>query len=709
MKNQIVKGNIIFAILATALMAFAIQGISYGATTVSVMPDNASPAAGDTLMVSINIANGKNVGGYQFTLTFDAAILTFDKIENADYLPAGAFAVPPNTDAEGKVGFAATAIGATSDGDGTLAKAMFTVKTADMTTIGLEGVLISDSGGTKIPDVTAMGAEINAQVEPEPTPEPTPPTPEPMPAPPIAEDQMFEITLTNLTEGMIGEAGQGLSPALFVSHTSAVTILEAGMPASAELRILAESGNNMPLAESAKAMEGVKAVMSADGVLLPGMSTTVKITGGADGWLLSFASMLVQTNDGIAAANSLPLFDESGAPRTFMMDIMTYDAGTEDNNELATHVPGPPFGGSAEAPTADGVIMMHPGNTGTADVGAAFSWTEPIVRLSVQPYSAPPKPPEPDMPKMSTFMMHLYPGLNMISLPLKPEMPFTARSLAMHLGATTVIMLDSDMQQFVGFTPDAMDDGFPIKGGKGYIVNVPDGGEVMFTGMAWGDPMEKPTPAPAAPSSVAIRADAWAFVVSGHPLDMKRESTYTVVTKNLSRGTVATQAVSRKSSEHYATVWADLGRKSVVKAGDLLEITMVDQHGNIVSGPFQRVVSVSNIRDAYLSVTLRVGDVHPNKTGLAQNFPNPFNPETWLPFQLAESANVTFRIYDRSGRLVRTFPLGFRPAGFYTTRSAAVYWDGRSNTGEKVASGLYFYTMQTNKSFTATRRMLIVK
>ena len=665
-------------------------------------------------MVSINIANGKNVGGYQLTLTFDAAILMFDKIENANYLPAGAFAVPPNTDAEGKVGFAATAIGASSDGDGTLAKATFTVKTADMTTIGLEEVLISDSGGTKIPDITAMGAQINAPVAPDPPPEPTP-TPTPMPAPPIAADQMFEITLTNLTEGMIGEAGQGLSPALFVSHTSAVTILEAGMPASAELKVLAESGNNMPLAESAKAMEGVKAVMSADGVLLPGMSTTVKITGGADGWLLSFASMLVQTNDGIAAANSLPLFDESGAPRTFMMDIMTYDAGTEDNNELATHVPGPPFGGSAEAPTADGVIMMHPGNTGTADVGAAFSWTEPIVRLSVQPYDAPPNPPEPDMPKMSTFMMHLYPGLNMISLPLKPEMEnsemkIKARWLADHLGATTVIMLDGDMKQFVGFTPDTMmDDGFEIKGGMGYIVNVPDGGEVMFTGMAWGDPMEKPTPAPAAPSSVAIRADAWAFVVSGHPLDMKRGVTYTVVTKNLNRGTVATHSVSRKSSGHYATVWADLGRKSVVKAGDLLEISMVDQHGNIVSGPFQRVVSVSNIRDAYLSVTLRVGDVHPNKTGLAQNFPNPFNPETWLPFQLAESANVTFRIYDRSGRLVRTFPLGFRSAGFYTTRSAAVYWDGRSNTGEKVASGLYFYTMQTNKSFTATRRMLIVK
>ncbi len=751
MKNQIVKGNIIFAILATAFMAFAIQGISYGAATVSVVPDAESPAAGATLMVSIKIEGGTDVTGYGFDLIFDPAVLMFDKIENADYLSTGAFPVPLIT-TEGKVTFGAiTAPPNPSSGDGTLAKVTFTVQTTDMTTIGFGGVLLF-SGVETIPDVTVMAAEINAVVEPEPTPEPMPP----MPAPPITEDQMFEVTLTNLTEGMIGEAGQGLSPALFVSHTSAVTILEAGMPASAELRVLAESGNNMPLAESAKAMEGVKAVMSADGVLLPGMSTTVKITGGADGWLLSFASMLVQTNDGIAAANSLPLFDESGAPRTFMMDIMTYDAGTEDNNELATHVPGPPFMGMAEAPTEGGIIMMHPGNAGTADVGAAFSWAEPVARLSVMPYVAPTDPdmgdtdtgdtdtgdtdtgdtdtgdtdtgdtdtgdtdtgdtdtgdmPEPDMPKMSTFMMHLYPGLNMISLPLKPEMPFTARSLAMHLGATTVIMLDSGMQEFVGFTPDSMGDGFEIKGGMGYIVNVPDGGYAKFTGTAWGEPMEAPmeeAPVAAAPSGVALRTDAWAFVVSGHPLDMKRGSTYTVVAKNLSRGTVALNSVSRKSG-HYATVWADLGRKSVAKAGDLLEITMVDQHGNIVSGPFQRVVSVSNIRDAYLSVRLRVGDVHPEKTTLAQNFPNPFNPETWLPFQLAKSANVTIQIYDRSGHLVRTFPLGFRPAGFYTTRSAAVYWDGRSNTGERVASGLYFYTMQTNKNFTATRRMLIVK
>jgi hypothetical protein len=80
----------------------------------------------------------------------------------------------------------------------------------------------------------------------------------------------------------------------------------------------------------------------------------------------------------IVLANSLPLFDEDGNARSFTMDLISYDAGTEDNNELATHVPGPPFGGMERAPTEGSVIAPHPGIAGTADVGAAFGWTEPF-------------------------------------------------------------------------------------------------------------------------------------------------------------------------------------------------------------------------------------------------------------------------------------------------------------------------------------------
>ena len=98
----------------------------------------------------------------------------------------------------------------------------------------------------------------------------------------------------------------------------------------------------------------------------------------------------------------------------------------------------------------------------------------------------------------------------------------------------------------------------------------------------------------------------------------------------------------------------------------------------------------------------------PEETALLVNYPNPFNPETWIPYQLAKPAEVTLRIYAVNGALVRTVALGHQRAGVYRTRSRAVYWDGRNAQGERVASGVYFYTLMAG-DFTATRKMLIRK
>ena len=98
----------------------------------------------------------------------------------------------------------------------------------------------------------------------------------------------------------------------------------------------------------------------------------------------------------------------------------------------------------------------------------------------------------------------------------------------------------------------------------------------------------------------------------------------------------------------------------------------------------------------------------PEETALLANYPNPFNPETWIPYQLAESAEVAFTIYDMNGQLVHRLRVGHQAAGVYQNRSRAVYWDGRNQVGEPVASGLYFYTL-TAGDFTATRKMLILK
>ena len=98
----------------------------------------------------------------------------------------------------------------------------------------------------------------------------------------------------------------------------------------------------------------------------------------------------------------------------------------------------------------------------------------------------------------------------------------------------------------------------------------------------------------------------------------------------------------------------------------------------------------------------------PEETALLANYPNPFNPETWIPYKLAAPAEVELTIYDTSGGVVRHIELGYQAAGVYRSHSHAVYWDGRNQLGESVASGLYFYSL-TAGEFTATRRMLILK
>ena len=95
-----------------------------------------------------------------------------------------------------------------------------------------------------------------------------------------------------------------------------------------------------------------------------------------------------------------------------------------------------------------------------------------------------------------------------------------------------------------------------------------------------------------------------------------------------------------------------------------------------------------------------------HKTSLLTNYPNPFNPETWIPYQLARAANVSISIHAADGAEVRMLDLGHRPAGLYLQRSRAAYWDGRNTLGEEVASGIYFYTLSAG-DFTTTRRMLI--
>ena len=109
---------------------------------------------------------------------------------------------------------------------------------------------------------------------------------------------------------------------------------------------------------------------------------------------------------------------------------------------------------------------------------------------------------------------------------------------------------------------------------------------------------------------------------------------------------------------------------------------------------------------AYLQQLLTLA--RPDETVLLTNFPNPFNPETWIPYHLAESTDVRVNIYDAQGVLVRVLTVGHQTAGYYTSRSRAAYWDGRNAFGERVASGIYFYQLQTDE-MSPLRKMVILK
>ena len=299
-------------------------------------------------------------------------------------------------------------------------------------------------------------------------------------------------------------------------------------------------------------------------------------------------------------------------------------------------------------------------------------------------------------------------GLNMLSVPLAPPKPMNARSLAGIAGATTVITLEAETQRFVAWTPSAPDAGFPIEGGKGYIVNVLEARNFAFVGAPW----MTQTEAAGAPSAVSteMSQEAWAFVVSGrigkpNPYEGKPAfDGYQVNVRNLRTDSIITASVQ---GDYFAAATADLALRSVVKVGDVIEVHVIGPDGNVESQTHSFKVTPEHIANAVLSVKLdNIGQ--PRQNQLLQNYPNPFNPETWIPYQLSEDSPVSIEIYDTTGKLIRTLSLGLQSAGFYNSSERAAYWDGRNALGERVASGVYFYQL-TTPEFQQTRRLVILK
>ena len=151
--------------------------------------------------------------------------------------------------------------------------------------------------------------------------------------------------------------------------------------------------------------------------------------------------------------------------------------------------------------------------------------------------------------------------------------------------------------------------------------------------------------------------------------------------------------------------------ESLTEAIEKLEAIPLGREGQQVLESLKRLIAEQN----------READAVCLSTALLQNFPNPFNPETWIPYELAQDASITISIYNAKGQLIRTFSLGEQKAGLYVSKDKATYWDGRDSAREKVGSGVYFYTLQVehkgrqsqSKFYTsegsAVRKMVILK
>ena len=251
-----------------------------------------------------------------------------------------------------------------------------------------------------------------------------------------------------------------------------------------------------------------------------------------------------------------------------------------------------------------------------------------------------------------------------------------------------VLRFDAASQQFEPFVPQAFEAlNFNIDGGMGVVVNVMEEQEVTFTGTVWDNlsaaPAGNPTP-------------NWAFAMVGQ-LDARIPAHDNIVAVNRNRGWIG-----QRHGDQYIIVAVDQDRQPVVGSGDRIEITVGRRR-------LRYQVTDKDLSQAFTQLHITPELFLPQQTRLlGQNYPNPFNPETWIPFELAHDAEVTITIYDMVGRQIRQLDLGHTLADRYRTANRAAYWDGKTEQGETVASGTYFYQIRAG-DYTETRKMVILK
>ena len=326
----------------------------------------------------------------------------------------------------------------------------------------------------------------------------------------------------------------------------------------------------------------------------------------------------------------------------------------------------------------------------------------------------------------------LTPGLNLVGLPLNDSRITRVSDLFAldGIGGNVPVIILTDGGEFktVGRVGDPGD--IEITGGQAFIMTAQRATAVAIFGEGWTN-----APAAAAPSmamsGVQVSDVTPILALRGSIIDEGRvvnNTNFRVIVKNRSTGRSVATVTGREHLSHsnmwgsegqvgYRLTDVDLETTRAATVGDVLEISAQSSNPLISVEPLQYTVTTEDVRQGWIQLPSLVAYEIPLETQLLRNYPNPFNPETWIPYHLANDSDVLFSIYDVDGALVRELDLGHQQAGYYTDRNRAAYWDGRNEWGERVASGIYFYQLRADdysapdeaSGLRGMRKMVILK
>ena len=311
-------------------------------------------------------------------------------------------------------------------------------------------------------------------------------------------------------------------------------------------------------------------------------------------------------------------------------------------------------------------------------------------------------------------MITLRSGLTLVGVPVNDvsvSKVSDIMDLAEFAGKITSIIVSTDDGKFVtvGAPGDTGDD--DVRGDAAYLVSSNAEVTQSVMGEGWSNG-EMAGAAPIALFGHKVDNQTPALFVEGSIVDELTglaKAGFRIKVKNLStKAALSTISQGDVAQGGYNMTFVDTKAGNAARIGDVLEISADSPNPLIGVKPVRHIVTVDDVKDSRIQLEDLITYEIPAETELLRNYPNPFNPETWIPYRLAEDTDVSLTIYDVSGELVRSIDIGHQTAAVYESRAKAIYWDGRNRFGEQVASGIYFYSLSTG-DFSATRKMVILK